>query len=93
MIITHAILVLYALLYFYKSLSGKGEFLIVNVGVFFYLLSSTLIFASGNLVFNLNVSKSVVDILIQVNVDLYLVFQILIFIEWYRNYRKKPSLK
>ncbi|MCW9038451.1 hypothetical protein, partial [Altibacter sp.] len=38
--ITQGLLVFYSLLYFYRSLSGKKEFLIVNVGIFFYLLSS-----------------------------------------------------
>ena len=88
MSITHSVLVLYSLLYFYKQLNGKGDFLIVNVGVFFYLLSSALIFASGNLVFNLNISKSMINLLSNVNSVLYLVFQILIFLEWYKNYRK-----
>jgi len=89
MSLTQMILVFYSILYFYKSLSGKGEFVIVNIGIFFYLLSSTLIFASGNLVLNLDISEATQFTLINVNRILILVFQILIFIEWYRNYRIK----
>ena len=84
MSITHTLIVLYAVLYFYKLLIGKGQFIIVNIGVFLYLLSSTLIFASGNLVFDF--SKEMNYILINTNRILYLVFQILIFVEWWKNY-------
>lgn len=86
MTLTQGILVFYSLLYFYRSLSGKGEFLIVNVGVFFYMLSSALIFASGNLVFDVNISQSIVSTLIDVNLILFFVFQILIITEWWKNY-------
>jgi len=87
MTITHTLLVIYTIGYLYKSLQGKREFIIVNVGLLIYLLSSTLIFASGNLVLDLNISKSARFLLINLNRVLILVFQILIFIEWYRNYR------
>ena len=87
--ITQAILVIYTMLYFYRSLAGKSIFVIVNIGVFFYLLSSTLIFASGNLVLNLNLSTSTKSIFVDINRVLILLFQILIIVEWYRNYRHK----
>jgi len=89
MAITHAIIVIYAVLYFYKSLDGKRKFIIGNIGIFLYLLSSTLIFASGNLVFNF--SEKINYILIDTNRILIFVFQILIFVEWYRNYRVKKG--
>ena len=91
---TQVILVMYALIYMYQGLSGSKQFTIVNVGIFFYLLSSSLIFASGNLVFDINVPESFSDLLVDINKVLYLLFQILIITEWYRNYRKpKPVLK
>jgi len=90
-IIGQGIIVIYSLLYFYKLLSEKGEFMIVNIGVFFYLLSSMLIFASGNLALNIELSENVPMILSQTNLLLYLIFQILIIIEWYRNYRLRPA--
>lgn len=86
--LTQIIIVIYSLLYFYKSLSGKREFLIVNVGMFFYMLSSLLIFASGNLVFNDNIPGYIPKLLTNVNIVLYFIFQILIVVEWYRNYRR-----
>ncbi|RMA58845.1 hypothetical protein [Ulvibacter antarcticus] len=90
--VSQSIIVLYTLLYFYRRLSSKGEFLIVNVGVFFYLLSSILIFASGNLVFNLDFPRSTVTMLGRANNIFFFIFQILIMTEWFRNYFivKKP---
>ena len=90
-VITQIILVLYAILYLYQSLSGKKPFIIINAGILFYLLSSTLIFASGNLVLDLDISQNTRFILINVNRVFILLLQILIFTEWYRNYR--PALK
>ena len=87
MSITQALLVLYSIIYFYRSLGLGKEFIIVNVGIFFYLLSSTLIFASGNLVLNLDISTETKFTLINVNRSLIFIYQLLIFIEWYRNYR------
>ena len=92
MFLTHVLIVAYALVYLYKSLDGKKEFTIVNIGVFIYLLSSSLIFASGNLVFNIDVPESFSALLIYINKFLFFVFQILIFTEWYRNYRKRKVI-
>ncbi len=90
--VTQLLIVIYALLYFYKSLSKKNEFLIVNIGIFFYLLSSALIFASGNLIFDVSISESVSATLGDINIVLYLAFQFLIFVEWWKNY-SIPKIK
>lgn len=88
--LTQSILIVYSIIYFYKSLNKKKpEFLIVNIGVFTYLICSTLLFSSGNLVFNLNIPKETYLLLLKLNAFLYTVFQILIFIEWRKNYYKK----
>ena len=85
--ITQLIIVVYSLLYFYKSLTGKREFLIVNVGLFIYLLSSLLIFASGNLALLDSFPEYIPKLLHSSNLALYLILQILIVVEWFRNYR------
>jgi len=85
--ITQLTIVIYSLLYFYKSLSGKKEFLIVNVGLFMYLLSSLLIFASANLVLHDSFPDYVPKLLSESNLVLYFILQVLIVIEWFRNYR------
>jgi hypothetical protein len=91
-VVGQGIIVIYSLLYFYKLLSEKGEFMILNVGIFFYLLCSMLIFASGNLVFNTEISRETISILGQVKQVLYLVFLFLILTEWYRTYSVKPKI-
>ena len=85
--ITQLIIVGYSLFYFYKSLTGKREFLIVNIGLFFYLLSSLLIFAAGNLVLNDTIPDYVPNLLNHSNLALYFILQVLIVVEWFRNYR------
>lgn len=92
MFLTHILLVAYALIYLYRSLGGKKEFTIVNIGVFTYLLSSSLIFTSGNLVFDIDIPESFTGLLIDINIFLFFAFQILIIIEWYRYYRKTKSI-
>lgn len=91
-VVTQLIIVTYSLLYFYKSLSEKNEFIIINIGVFIYLLSSSIIFALGNLVFDINIPESISAKLGDINIVLYFVFQILIFIEWWKNF-SKPRIK
>ena len=88
--ITQFILIVYSIVYFYRSLSkALNELIIVNIGVFVYLICSTLIFASGNFFDFKFIPESGYTFLWQLNGIFYIVFQILIFIEWYRNYRAK----
>ncbi len=88
--LTNSILIVYSLVYLYNSINKrKPQFLITNIGIFLYLICSTLIFASGNLVFNINVSFEMYDLLFKLNAFLYIIFQILIFIEWRKNYYQK----
>lgn len=85
--LTSLILILFSTIYFTKSLKEKKQFLYVNSGIFIYLISSILIFSAGNLMKDLD--QSVNRIIWSVNALLYLFFQILVFIEWYKNYRIK----
>ena len=90
MTITNLIIVGYCIFHLYRTLSLKGEFIIANIGILIYLISSTLIFASGNL--GLEFSKSTFYMLVNTNRVLYLAFLILILIEWYLNYRKSKTI-
>jgi len=87
--LTQGLIAIYALLYFYISLNRKkAKFLIINVGVFVYLVGSTLIFASGNLVFNMElISKDNLILLLILNCIFYIVYQLMVFIDWYKNFR------
>lgn len=86
MIVTFLVIILYALLYLYKSLQGKMQFTIANIALFIYLSSTVLIFASGNLAFDLEISPEMYRLLFDLNQYLFLAFQILIFVEWWKNY-------
>lgn len=85
-------LVIYAFLYFTENIENdKKHFIYLNSGVFIYLLSSTLLFVAGNYV-----SSSVSfwnRFIWSLNAILYLVYQIFIFIDWYKNLRKPILLK
>ncbi len=88
--LTQAILMIYSLLYLYDSLKDKKpQFLLINIGIFLYLICSTLIFASGNLIFNINIPQKTYLLLLKLNAFLFIIFQILIFIEWRKNYYRK----
>ncbi|MAO10129.1 MAG: hypothetical protein CMC07_04385 [Flavobacteriaceae bacterium] len=90
--LTQGLIFFYSLLYFYSSLTKKEtEFLLINLGVFLYMISSTLILASGNLVFNFDlISKEDYLLLLTLNNAFYIIFQLLVFAEWFKNFRKKP---
>lgn len=81
-------LVLYSVFFFFQKLDSKDKkYIYINSGIFIYLLSSTLIFSSGNLMPDL--PKKINRIIWHANVFLYLIYQILIFVEWYKHFRKK----
>lgn len=84
---TQMILVVYSLLYLYRNLTERGNFYLVNIGFLIYFSSSTLIFTAGNLAFDDDFVKSISWILVKVNVVIYFIFQILIFVEWWKHYR------
>lgn len=80
-------IIIYSLFYFYESFGVENKkYLILNSGVFFYLLSSTLIFSAGNLINS--TGRSIGLPIWTLNAFLYVIYQIFIFIEWYRNFRK-----
>ena len=81
-------IVIYSLVYFFQSLdSNNKKYLYIASGTFAYLLCSTLIFLSGNYV---SPTKTFWYQFIWImNVSLYAIYQSLIFIEWYKNFRKK----
>ncbi len=90
-ILTSLPIVLFSIFYFSENLNSSKKFIYLNCGVFIYLISSTFLFSVGNIV-NLSLSsfKKYVWIL---NAILYLVYQILIFIEWYKNFKLKKNIK
>ncbi|AXG71541.1 hypothetical protein KORDIASMS9_03798 [Kordia sp. SMS9] len=86
-LLTSLTIVFYSIIHFYNSLSETKKFTYINSGIFIYVLSSTLIFCSGNIMTELD--PSINHLVWFMNVVLYLVYQILISVEWFRNFRKK----
>ncbi|PTX63118.1 hypothetical protein C8N46_102521 [Kordia periserrulae] len=86
-LLTSLTIVFYSIIHFYNSLSEVKKFTYINSGIFIYVLSSTLIFCSGNIMTELD--PSINHLVWFMNVVLYLVYQILITIEWFRNFKKK----
>lgn len=87
-VLTSLSLVSFSVVHFYNSLIEKMKFVYINSGIFIYLISSTLIFCSGNFL-NLSTHNNLNKILWLFNSILYVIYQVLIFIEWFKNYRKK----
>lgn len=81
-------LTILSFLYILQSIDKKDKFFIyINSGVFLYLLCSTLIFVMGNYV--KDIETFWFKFFWIFNVFLFLLYQLLIFIEWFKNFRKK----
>ena len=78
-------LLIYSFYFFIKKVDDNKDkkYIYFNSGFFVYTLCSTLLFISGNIGAG-ELKKFVWDI----NQFLYLIFQIMIFIEWYKNFRR-----
>jgi hypothetical protein len=83
-VVTSIPLITYSFIFLVKRIdSDNKNFIYLNSGLLVYITCSTLIFIAGNL-------KSDIKIFIWLfNVTLYLVYQILVFVEWYKNFRPK----
>lgn len=84
--LTQSVLIAYIINYFYRSLSGALRFIYINIGLFFFLLTSILVFASGNLMLDLDIAKEKGLILSYINESTYFVFLLLALIEWLKNH-------
>jgi hypothetical protein len=78
-------LLTYSFFFFVKKMEDNKDlkYIYFNSGFFVYTLCSTLIFTLGNIG-----SKELKLYVWQFNAFLYLIFQIMIFVEWYKNFRK-----
>ncbi len=82
--ITSFPLVVYSIIHLYNSLSQKGQYLYINASILIYLSASTLIFFLGNYLAEFD--REVVVNIWFIHKVLYLVFLILIFLEWKSNF-------
>jgi hypothetical protein len=57
----------------------------VNSGVLIYLMASSLLFIAGN--YLINASQQLTKWIWIINASMYLIYQLLIFIEWRQTYQ------
>ena len=84
-------LIIYSVLYIFISLLEEKKYFYINCGIFIYLISSTLFFVSGN--YLATIDKSIIKIIWLVNMIIYIIYQLLITVEWFVNYRVNKSKK
>lgn len=85
--ITSFPLIVYSTFHFYNLLNEKKEFYYLNTGLLVYLFGSTVLFLAGNLVASL--SEDINTITWTLNAFLYIIYQIFIFIEWWKSFSGK----
>ena len=88
--ITQVVISSFAVLYFLNTLTKEKSYSYINSGIFIYMLTSSLIFAAGNLL--VETSPSLYMYFWVLNAFFCLLYQILINIEWWKSfYRKKTD--
>ena len=79
-------LIIYCFFFFIQKIEGSDKrFIYIVSGFFLYILCSTLLFTTGN------ITAGIKRIIWISNAMLYIVYQVLIFVEWYKNFRKKET--
>lgn len=86
-LITSTVLIIYSVLYLYELLSKKLVFYYVTAGIFLYLISSALIFASAAAIVTLH--DSLYMYIWKTNAALFIVYQLLITWEWKQQFLPK----
>lgn len=90
--ITSLPLITYATFHLYNLLNEKKEFYFITIGLLIYLFGSTVVFLTANLLISLH-SMSAFDVINQLNVYLYIVYQLFILYELVTVYVIKKSKK
>ena len=82
-IVTVSPIIMYCILFFMQKIeSSNTKYIYIVSGMFLYFLCSLLLFAVGN------IEAEIKIIIWYSNASLYLVYQLLIFIEWYKHFRR-----
>jgi len=89
--ITSFPLVVYATIHLYNSLNQTNDYLIINSGILIYITCSTLIFILGNYISYEDMNADVKRNIYLINKILYVVYLILILLQWKRNFRLTKS--
>jgi hypothetical protein len=91
-IISSTPIIFYSVLFFFQSIENiNKQFIYINSGIFIYISSSTLLFSAGNFI---NSSPSLFKKIVwEINMILYIIYLLLIFVEWYKHFRKSAIAK
>lgn len=85
--ITSLLVLIFAVIHLYNMLTEKKEFYYINWGIIIYLFGSTILFIAGNLIVTLNREYTKLPWIL--NAFLYIVYQLFITFEWFKNYSKR----
>lgn len=88
--ITYVPIIIFAVLHFYNMLDSKKKFYYTNVGLLIYLLGTLVIFLAGNIIVSITTDTS--TLLFYINMSAYIVYQLLLFVEWKQSFSKKIEL-
>lgn len=84
-VITSLPLLIYSFFFFLEKLENPNrKYIYVISGFFLYILCSTLLFTVGN------VKAEIKKLIWYSNAILYIIYQVLIFVEWYKNFKNTP---
>lgn len=89
-ILTSCVMIVYSVIFFYQSLEKRLGYSFINAGVFIYLVGSTLIFATAN--YTSFIEKSFNRYIWNLNSILFVLYQLLIFIEWKKIFSTKEEI-
>lgn len=90
--VSHSILISLSLFYMYRCLTNAGPFSLINLGIFLYFVPVTLVFVFGNFLNSDEFYLKLSLLFNNIHELIYLLFQILVFVEWWRNfYRVKTN--
>lgn len=91
-IVTSTVLISYSIIYFFNYIADKElKLYLVNSGILIYLLGTILLFSIANT--GLKLSKDIDAALWILNAFIYLVFQIIILVQWFSDRKKKKRIQ
>lgn len=89
-IVTSTVLIFYSITYFFNYISDKElKLYLVNSGILIYLLGTILLFSIANI--GLKLEQETEIALWILNAFIFLVFQVIILVQWYIDRKKKKN--
>ena len=86
LLVTSVLLIGYSLFYLFELLSKKSIFNYITIGIFIYLISSTLIFFSTVSIIMEQLTDKMFNLLWIINIALFNTYQLLILWEWKQHF-------